>query len=52
MVRDPELFTGTRPIIVFGLGFLIGFVIGLALGLGLAPGAQPTRALAATLWGA
>ena len=38
MVREPEVFTGTRPIIVFGLGFLIGLVIGLAFGVGLAPG--------------
>jgi hypothetical protein len=33
MFREPEFMSGTRPVIVFGAGFLAGFVIGLALAM-------------------
>ena len=39
MVRELEIFTGVRPIIVFGLGFVVGFLIGLGFGVVLASGA-------------
>jgi hypothetical protein len=38
MVRELEIFTGIRPVIVFGLGFVAGFLIGLGFGVVLATG--------------